>query len=76
MKIAIGSDHGGYELKEVIKAFLAEEKIEVVDMGTHRPESVDYPFFGQLVAETVASKECDRGIAICGTGVGISIAVN
>lgn len=76
MKLAIGSDHGGYELKEMIKVFLEEEKVEVVDLGTHSCESVDYPCYGQAVAEAVASGECERGIAVCGTGVGISIAVN
>lgn len=76
MKIVIGSDHGGYALKEEIKTLLADEGIDVVDAGCDSEESVDYPVYGQKVAETVAAGEADRGIAICGTGVGISIAVN
>lgn len=76
MKIAIGSDHGGYELKEVIKALLSDEGIEYMDLGPENEESVDYPVYGQKVAEAVAGGQAERGIAICGTGVGISIAVN
>lgn len=76
MKIAIGSDHGGYALKEVIKKQLIDEKIEFEDVGCDSEASVDYPVYGQKVAEAVAFGDCDRGIAICGTGVGISIAVN
>ncbi|SDY04152.1 ribose 5-phosphate isomerase B [Eubacterium barkeri] len=76
MKIAIGSDHGGYELKEVIKVLLSDEGIEYMDLGPENEESVDYPVYGQKVAEVVAGGQAERGIAICGTGVGISIAVN
>lgn len=76
MKIGIGSDHGGYELKDSIKKHLMEKNIEVVDYGTDSTESVDYPDFGRAVAEAVVSKEVDRGIIICGTGIGISIAAN
>lgn len=76
MKIGIGSDHGGFELKEIIKGFLADEKVEFVDLGPDSEASVDYPIYGQRVAEAVADGTVDRGIAICGTGVGISIAVN
>lgn len=76
MKIGIGSDHGGYQLKESIKEFLAENNIEVIDYGTDSLDSVDYPDYGKLVAEAVVSKEVDRGIVICGTGIGISIAAN
>lgn len=76
MKIAIGSDHGGYELKEVIKALLSDEGIKYMDLGPENEESVDYPVYGQKVAEAVAGGQAERGIAICGTGVGISIAVN
>ena len=76
MKIAIGSDHGGYALKEVIKKQLIDEKIEFEDVGCDSEASVDYPVYGQKVSEAVAFGDCDRGIAICGTGVGISIAVN
>ncbi len=76
MKIAIGSDHAGYDLKEVIKNYLIEKGYEVVDTGTNSRESVDYPIFGENVAETVAKGEADRGIVICGTGIGISISAN
>lgn len=76
MKLAIGSDHGGFALKEVIKGLLEEEKVDFVDLGPDTPESVDYPVYGKKVAEAVAKGDCDRGIAICGTGVGISITVN
>jgi ribose 5-phosphate isomerase B len=76
MKIGIGSDHGGFELKESIKEYLKQEGIEYVDYGTNSTESVDYPDFGKKVAEAVVSKEVDRGIVICGTGIGISISAN
>jgi len=76
MKIAIGSDHGGYELKEYLKGFLEEKGIEYVDFGTDGSESVDYPEFGQKVAEAVVKGECERGIVCCGTGIGISISAN
>ena len=76
MKIGIGSDHGGFELKEYIKEYLKQEGIEYVDYGTNSTESVDYPDFGKKVAEAVVSKEVDRGIVICGTGIGISISAN
>jgi len=76
MKIGLGSDHGGYKLKETIKEHLHAKGIDVVDYGTNSEESVDYPKYGQLVAEAVASNECDYGIIVCGTGLGISIAAN
>lgn len=76
MKVAIGCDHAGYELKEKVKAKLVSEGYEVVDVGTNSTESVDYPIFGRAVGEKVAGGECERGIAICGTGIGISIACN
>ena len=76
MKIAIASDHGGFELKEEIKKYLVSENIEVLDLGTDSEESVDYPIYGKLCAEAVASGEVDRGIVCCGTGIGISIAAN
>ncbi len=76
MKIGIGSDHGGFELKESIKEYLKQEGIEYVDYGTNSTESVDYPDFGKKVAEAVVSKEVDRGIVICGPGIGISISAN
>lgn len=76
MKIGIGSDHGGFELKEHIKEYLKEKGVEYVDYGTNSLESVDYPDYGKKVAEAVVRKEVDRGIVICGTGIGISIAAN
>lgn len=76
MKIGIGSDHGGYDLKEIIKEHLKSEGIEVIDYGANSGESVDYPDYGQKVGEAVVSGECDRGIVLCGTGIGISIAAN
>jgi ribose 5-phosphate isomerase B len=76
MKIAIGSDHGGLALKEVIKPFLIEQGHEVVDFGTGTTDSCDYPIYGQRVGEAVSFGDCNRGIAICGTGLGISMAVN
>ncbi len=76
MKIALGSDHGGFELKNKIKDFLNEAGHEVVDFGCDTSESVNYPNFGIEVGERVASKEFERGIVICGSGIGISIAAN
>ena len=76
MKIAIASDHGGFTLKEEIKKYLISEGIEVTDLGTNSEESVDYPVYGKLCAEAVASGKADRGIACCSTGVGISMAAN
>lgn len=76
MKIAIASDHGGYELKEEIKKFLETRNVEVIDLGTDSEQSVDYPLFGQACAEAVAGGRADRGIVCCGTGIGISIAAN
>ncbi len=76
MKIALGSDHGGYRLKESIKTFLEERGIEYKDYGTYSDESVDYPEYGLKVAEAIVQKECDYGIICCGTGIGISISAN
>ena len=75
MKIAIGSDHVGYELKGKVIAHLKEKGIEVKDFGTNSTERTDYPIYGEAVANAVASKEFDKGILICGTGVGISLVV-
>jgi ribose 5-phosphate isomerase B len=74
--IAIASDHAGRELKEDIKAFLSERAIESVDMGTDGDESVDYPDYGIPVAEGVSSAKFEKGILICGTGIGMSIVAN
>ena len=76
MKIGIASDHGGYELKNRIKKHLIENNIDLVDYGTDSLESVDYPDFGKTLGQAVVSQEVDRGIVICGTGIGISIAAN
>lgn len=76
MKIGIGSDHGGYELKEIIKGTFSGDDIEFVDYGTNSLESVDYPDFGKKTAEAVINGEVERAIVICGTGIGISIAAN
>ncbi len=76
MKIAIGCDHGGYELKETVKKHLVENGIEVKDFGTLTGEAVDYPDIAVPVAEAVLTDEFDFGILICGTGIGISIAAN
>jgi ribose 5-phosphate isomerase B len=75
-RIAIGSDHAGYEAKERAKQVLASLGAEVVDEGTTGSESVDYPDFGAAVGRAVASGEVERGVLICGTGIGISIAAN
>jgi len=76
MKIAIGSDHGGFFYKEKIKEYLKSQKYKVIDKGTYSPEPVDYPYFGREVAKSIAEKEAEFGIIICGTGIGISIAAN
>ncbi|MGE4277774.1 MAG: ribose 5-phosphate isomerase B [Lawsonibacter sp.] len=74
--IAIASDHGGYALKEHIKAYLAAKGITCQDFGTDSTESCDYPIFGRAAAEAVASGQCEKGIVICTTGIGISITAN
>lgn len=76
MKIAIGCDHGGFELKNEIVKYLESENYEVKDFGTYSTDSCDYPDIAQPVAEAVAAKEFDFGILICGTGIGIGIAAN
>ena len=76
MKVAIGSDHGGFRLKEELKALLTELTMDTHDFGTYTPESVDYPDISRQVAEAVAKGEYERGIIICGTGIGVSIAAN
>ena len=74
--IALGSDHGGFDLKERIKAYLDKENIPYKDFGCDSKESCDYPVFGKAAAEAVASGACEKGIVICTTGIGISIAAN
>ena len=75
MKIAMGNDHTGIELKNIIKEFVEGKGYEVIDLGTNAPESCDYPVYGEKVGRAVADGEADLGIAICGTGVGISLEV-
>ena len=74
--IAIGSDHGGYDLKEVVIAHLKEKGIDVKDMGCYDKSSCDYPVYGRAVAKAVADGSCEKGIVICTTGIGISITAN
>jgi ribose 5-phosphate isomerase B len=76
MKIAIAADHGGFALKQELVSWLGEQGHEVDDLGTGGIDSVDYPDFGYKIAEGIASGQIDRGIALCGSGIGISIAVN
>ncbi|MGI6685647.1 MAG: ribose 5-phosphate isomerase B [Bacillota bacterium] len=76
MKLALGSDHGGFRLKEIVKDYLEKENIPYEDFGAFSEDSVDYPDFAEKVAEKVAAGQFDRGILICGTGIGISIAAN
>ena len=74
--LAIGSDHGGLTLKREIIAYLETQKIEYKDFGTYTDESCNYPVYGEMTARAVANGECDRGILVCGTGIGMSIAAN
>ena len=74
--IALACDHGALALKEAIKKHLEARGLEVRDFGTHTPDSCDYPDYGEAVGRAVASGECERGIVVCGTGIGISIAAN
>lgn len=76
MRIVIGSDHGGFDLKEAIKTWLGEWGHEVIDVGTHSRESCDYPDYAEKAAKMVVAGEADRGVLICGTGIGIGIAAN
>jgi len=76
MKIAIGSDHAGFPLKEKIKEFLKKEGHEVIDVGTHSQESTHYPIYAKEVVKAVRSGKAERGILICGTGIGMSITAN
>ena len=76
MLLGIGSDHGGYALKQAVMRHLEERGVEYKDFGTYSEASCDYPDFGRAVALAVAGGECDMGIIICGTGIGISITAN
>jgi ribose 5-phosphate isomerase B len=76
MRIALAADHAGYLLKDELVRWLREQGHDVTDLGTNGPESVDYPQFGRKLAEVIAHGDAERGIAVCGSGIGISIAVN
>ena len=76
MKIAIGCDHGGVALKNKLVSYLSEKGYEVKDFGTHTTDSCDYPDIAQAAAKAVASGECERGIVLCTTGIGMSISAN
>lgn len=76
MKIVLGSDHAGYGLKEAVKEHLSSQGWDVIDCGTDSEESVDYPDFAEKVARAICDGVCEKGILICGTGIGISIAAN
>jgi ribose 5-phosphate isomerase B len=75
-RIALAADHAGYILKDELAAWLREAGHEVTDLGTNSPESVDYPEYGARLARAVGSGEAERGIAVCGSGIGIAIAIN
>lgn len=74
--IALGSDQAGYELKQEIIKYLEDKGLEYKDYGSYNADPVDYPVYGKLVGNAVADGECEKGILICGTGIGISIAAN
>ncbi|KLU67067.1 ribose-5-phosphate isomerase B [Desulfosporosinus acididurans] len=76
MRVVLGADHGGYELKEAIRGHLESQGYEVLDVGTYSTDSVDYPMYGFAVGNAILKGEADLGIAVCGTGQGISIAAN
>lgn len=76
MKVALGCDHGGLDLKEIVKAHLTARGVECVDFGAHTHDSCDYPDFARPAAEAVASGACDRGILVCTTGIGVAIVAN
>ena len=76
MKIVLASDHGGYQLKEAAKTVLTDGGHEVIDLGTDGEESVDYPVYGKMAGDYVASGQAERGIVFCGSGIGISMAAN
>ncbi len=76
MRIAIGSDHAGFQLKETMSTYLRESKHQVIDVGTHSTEPVDYPDFAEAIGKALTEGLADRGILICGSGVGASVAAN
>ena len=76
MRVAVGSDHGGFELKRLLVSYLREKGHEVDDLGTHSADPVDYPVFAERVGLAVAGGQADRGVVVCGSGVGASVAAN
>jgi ribose 5-phosphate isomerase B len=76
MRIALSADHAGYVLKNELASWLVEQGHEVEDLGTNGPESVDYPRYGAMLAEALADGRADRGITVCGSGIGVAIAAN
>jgi ribose 5-phosphate isomerase B len=76
LSVALGADHAGWELKEALKSWLMEGGYQVLDFGTHSPDSVDYPDYAQQVGEAVAVGKVDRGVLVCGTGIGMAMAAN
>ena len=76
MRIALSADHAGFEMKDQLSDWLRADGHEVVDLGTNGPESVDYPRFGALLAEALADGRADRGVTVCGSGIGVAIAAN
>lgn len=76
MKIALASDHGGFELKEQVKGYLLDKGHEIIDLGCNTEDSVDYPVYGKACGEAVIKGEAEKGMVFCGTGIGISIAAN
>lgn len=76
MRIALAADHAGFELKDRLASWLRDDGHEVTDLGTNGSESVDYPRYGARLAETIANGDAERGIAVCGSGIGISISIN
>jgi RpiB/LacA/LacB family sugar-phosphate isomerase len=76
MRVAIGCDHAGFELKEAVKGFLVSENSEILDLGTHSTDPVDYADFAAAVGEAVRGRHAERGIILCGSGVGVSMAAN
>lgn len=76
MRIALSADHAGFEMKDQLATWLRADGHEVVDLGTNGPESVDYPRYGALLAEALADGRAERGITVCGSGIGVAIAAN
>ena len=76
LSVALGADHAGWELKEALKSWLMEGGYQVLDFGTHSPDSVDYPDYAQQVGESIAVGKVERGVLVCGTGIGLAMAAN